>query len=157
MTFSYMVRNLKYPQHWHTAKMVLLSKTKSPMVEISDTRPISLLPYFSKLYEKIFLLHFQKWILNAGILPEKQTGFRAGHNVSTRTVSIIDQIGRGLTLNTVAAALFIDFKSAFNQMWSKGLWMRLQQLKYIIVWLRNYFTNRFAYIEIKENRSNCFS
>ena len=159
-TFNYMIQNLKYPQHWHTAKMVLLSKTKSSMVEISDSRPISLLPCLSKLYEKVFLLHFQKWILNAGILPEEQTGFQAGHNMATRIVTIVDQIGRGLTLNTAAAALFIDFKSAFNQMWFKGLWMKLQQLhcpKYIIAWLRNYLTNRSAYIEVKENRSNCFS
>ena len=59
-TFNYMIQNLKYPQHWHTAKMVLLSKTKSPMVEINDTRPISLFPCLSKLYGKVFLIHFQK-------------------------------------------------------------------------------------------------
>ena len=52
MTFNYMIQNLKYPQHWHTAKMVLLSKTKSSMVEINDTRSISLLPCLSKLYKK---------------------------------------------------------------------------------------------------------
>ena len=155
-----MIQNLKYPQYWHTAKMVLLSKTKSSMVEINDTRPISLLPCLFKLYEKVFLIHFQKWILQAGILPEEQTGFRARHNMFTRIVSIIDQIGCGLTVNTAAAALFIDFKSAFNQMWYKGLWMKLQRLncpKYIIAWLRNYLISRSAHIEIKNNRSKYFS
>ena len=134
--------------------MMLLSTTKPSMVETSDTRPISLLPCFSKLYEEIFLLHFQKRILNVCILPEEQTGFRAGHNMSTCIVSIIDQVERGVTLNTAAAALFLDFKSAFNQIWFKGLWMKLQRLncpKYIIAWLRNYLSNRFAYIEMKEN------
>ncbi|CAF3356947.1 unnamed protein product [Rotaria sp. Silwood2] len=97
---------------------------------------------------------------NKGILPDEQTGFRAGHNMFTRIVSISDQIGQGLITNTAAAVLFVDFKSAFNQMWFKGLWVKLQQLncpKYIIAWLRNYLTGRSAYIEIKGHRSNCFS
>ena len=78
----------------------------------------------------------------------------------THIVSIIDQIGIGLTVNTATTALFIDFKSAFNQMWYKKLWMKLQQLnypKYIIAWLRNYLTSRSAHIEIKNNRSKYFS
>ncbi len=75
------------------------------------TRPISLLSCFSKPYEKIFLAHLQKWIAGAGILPKE-----SGHDVSTRIVAITDQTGQGLALNTATAALFIDFKSAFNQL-----------------------------------------
>ncbi|CAF4902644.1 unnamed protein product, partial [Rotaria sp. Silwood2] len=37
-----------------------------------------------------------------------------------RSVSIIDQIGQTLSVNTAAAGLFIDFKSAFNQLWFNG-------------------------------------
>ena len=78
----------------------------------------------------------------------------------TSIVCIIDQIRRGLTVNTASAALFIDFKSAFNQVWYKGLWMKVHRLncpKYIIAWLRNYLTSRSAHIEIKNNRSKYFS
>jgi hypothetical protein len=157
--FNYMAQNVCFPQHWLTAKMILLSKMKSSIVDINDTRPISLLPCFSKLYEKIFLIHFHQWITDAGILPEEQTGFRQGHNMSTRIVSIIDQIGQGLALNTATAALFVDFKSAFNQLWYKGLWLKLKRLNcplYIIAWLRSYLTGRTAYMEIKGSKSSCF-
>jgi hypothetical protein len=95
-----------------------------------------------------------------GILPDEQTGFRPGHNMSTRIVSIIDQIGQGLALNTATAALFVDFKSAFNQMWIKGLWIKLKRLNcplFIMAWLRNYLTGRSAFIEINGVKSNCFS
>ncbi|CAF1345446.1 unnamed protein product [Rotaria magnacalcarata] len=158
-SFNYMAQHLQYPKHWHTAKMILLSKSKSSIVDVNDTRPISLLPCFSKLYEKVFLVHFQKWISDAGILPEEQTGFRSGDNMFTRIVSIIDRIGQGLTTNTATAALFIDFKTAFNQMWFKGLWVKLKRLNcpnYIMAWLRNYLTKRSAFIEIKGERSNWF-
>lgn len=157
--FNYMVTKICVPQHWLTAKMILLSKTKSPLVEMNDTRPISLLPCFSKLFEKLFLVHLRQWIHENGILPEEQTGFRQGHNMSTRIVSIIDQIGQGLALNTATAALFIDFKSAFNQLWIKGLWFKLKRLNcplYIIAWLRNYLVGRSAFIEVKGIKSNTF-
>ena len=109
------------PAHWQVAKMVLLSKTKSGIVTLDETRPISLLPCFSKINEKCFLVHLRKWVDDQGILPEEQSGFRPGHNMGVRLVSMIDQIGQSLSKNTAAAALFVDFKSAFNQLWYNGL------------------------------------
>ncbi|CAF3265582.1 unnamed protein product [Rotaria sp. Silwood2] len=156
---NYMAEHVRVPQHWLTARMILLSKTKSSIAEINDTRPISLLPCFSKLNEKIFLMHFRKWISENGLLPEEQTGFRSGHNMSTRIVAMVDQIGQGLAVNTATAALFIDFKTAFNQLWFKGLWLKLKRLNcplYIITWLRNYLLGRSAFIEIKGHKSTSF-
>jgi len=158
-SFNFMVKNVCFPRHWLTAKMILLSKTKTSIVDVNDTRPISLLPCFSKLYEKLFLTHFRKWILDNGILPEEQTGFRPAHNMSTRIVSIIDQIGQGLALNTATAAVFVDFKAAFNQLWTKGLWIKLKRLNcplFLFAWLRNYLTGRSAFIEIKGIQSGLF-
>jgi len=106
--------SLQTPSHWHIAKMILLSKTKSKTTTIDKTRPISLLPCFSKLFEKCFLIHLRSWIDDFAILPPEQTGFRPKHNMSVRLVSMIDQIGQSLSMNTAAAALFVDFSSAFN-------------------------------------------
>jgi hypothetical protein len=58
--------------------MILLSKIKTNIVDVNDTRLISLLPYFSKLYEKVFLGHFRQWVNDNDILPDEQTGFRPG-------------------------------------------------------------------------------
>jgi hypothetical protein len=157
---NYMSNTARVPPHWRRAKMILLPKAKSAVVDIGDTRPISLLPCFSKLYEKIFLTHLRQWINDNGILPEEQTGFRPGHNMSTRIVAIIDQIGQGLAVNTATAALFIDFKAAFNQLWFKGLWVKLKRLNcplHLIAWLRNYLSHRSAQIEIKGETSNGFN
>jgi hypothetical protein len=158
-SFNAFSMSFRSPPHWHIAKMVLLSKTKSKIVTLDDTRPISLLPSCSKLYEKCFIIHFRKWIEDQGILPEEQTGFRPGHNMAVRLVSIIDQIGQSLSKNTAAAALFVDFKSAFNQLWYNGLWLKLKRLHcplHIVAWLRHYLSGRSAYIEIKDAQSILF-
>jgi hypothetical protein len=92
--------------------MILLSKTKSIVIPIEEKRLISLLPCFSKLFEKCFLIHFRQWINEQGVLPAEQSGFRPGHNMTVRLVAIIDQIGQSLSMNTAAAALFVDFCTA---------------------------------------------
>ena len=157
--FNHMAKHASFPQHWLTARMVLLSKTKSSVVGLNDTRPISLLPCFSKLYEKIFLVHFRKWIDDNAILPDEQTGFRPRHNMATRTVAIIDQIGQGLITNTATAGLFIDYKAAFNQLWFQGLWVKLKRLNcplQYIMWLKAYLQDRSAFIEMKGTNSKEF-
>ncbi|CAF3249472.1 unnamed protein product [Rotaria sp. Silwood2] len=80
--------------------------------------------------------------------------------MAMRLVSIIDKIGQCLALNTAAAAIFVDFKTAFNQLWYKGLWLKLYKLDcpaYLLAWLRNYLVGRSAYIELKETKSTAFT
>ena len=143
-----------------TAKMILLSKTKTNIVEIDDTRPISFLPPFSKLYEKVFLNHFNHWIVENRTLPNKQTGFRTGHNMAIRLVSIINQIEQSLTVNTAAAGLIVDFKGASNQLWFNGRMLKLSNLgcpTYLMAWLRRYLSGRTAYISINGTTTSTFS
>ena len=76
-----------------------------------------------------------------------------------RLVAIIDQIGQNLSKNTAAAAIFIDFRSAFNQLWFNGLWLKLRKLNCplpLIAWLRHYLNDRKAYMEIKGQISTTF-
>ncbi|CAF1308615.1 unnamed protein product [Adineta steineri] len=79
--------------------------------------------------------------------------------MSVRLVSMIDQIGQSLSMNTAAAALFVDFSSAFNQLWFNGLWLKLNKLScplYIIAWLKHYLCGRKAYTGIKSTISSTF-
>ena len=59
-----------------------------------------------------------------------------------------------------AAALFVDFKTAFNQLWYHGLCLKLTRLccplEKSIGWLRHYRSRRSAYMEIKGSRSPTF-
>ncbi|CAF1626028.1 unnamed protein product [Rotaria magnacalcarata] len=133
--------------------MILLSKIKSKIISIEDTRPIFLLPCVSKLFEKCFVIHFRKWINEQGILPAEQSGFRPGHNMAVRLVAIINQIGQSLTKSTATAALFVDFRTVFNELGFKGLWFKLINLQcplYLISWLRHYLRGRKTYIDIKK-------
>jgi hypothetical protein len=106
------------------------------------------------------MIHFREWIKEQDILPAKQSGFHPGHNMAVCLVGIIDQIGRSLSKNTAAAALFVDFRTTFNQLWFNGLWLKLNKLEFpthLIAWLRHYLRGRKAYIDIKNTSSSMFN
>jgi len=93
------------------------------------------------------MIYFRQWIHDQGILPDEQSGFRPGHNMAVRLVAIVDQIGQSLSKNTATAALFVDFRTAFNQTWYKGLWLKLYKLHcplHFLAWLRHYLTGRLT-------------
>ena len=92
-------------------------------------------------------------------LPNK-VGFVRATNMAVRLVAITDQIGQSLFKNTAAAALFVDFRTEFNQLWFNGLWLKLTKLHcpiQLIAWLRHYLTGRKAYIDIKSKVSTLFN
>jgi hypothetical protein len=106
------------------------------------------------------VIHFRQWINEQGILPAEQSGFRPGHNMAVRLVGIIDQIGQSLSKKTAAAALFVDFRTAFNQLWFNGLCLKSNNLEcpmHLIAWLRHYLRGRKAYIDIKNTSPSMFN
>ena len=97
--------------------------------------------------------------MEKGTLPDEQTGFRKGHNMAIRLVSIVNQIGQSLTVNTPAAGLFVDFKGAFNQLWFNDLMLKLSRLdcpSYLVAWLERYFSSTTAYISINGTTTSTF-
>jgi hypothetical protein len=81
--FNQLLIDNTYPQHWKLSKMILLPKDKSTIIPIERTRPISLLPCLSKVYERCFLIYLLQWMNNHGILPPEQSGFRQHHSTTT--------------------------------------------------------------------------
>ena len=80
--------------------------------------------------------------------------------MAERLISIIDQIGRSLTVSTAAVGLFIDFQAAFNQLWFSRLKLILSRLDchlYLMAWLKTYLSERSVFISINDTTSTAFS
>ena len=59
---------------------------------ISNYRPISVLPSFSKMLERIMYNCLQKYLKYQNILYNKQFGFRTGHSTEHAIAQLVDQI-----------------------------------------------------------------
>ncbi|CAF2154157.1 unnamed protein product, partial [Rotaria magnacalcarata] len=89
---------------------------------------------------------------NHGILPDNQSGFRAGHRLQTRVLLLIEQISSYMSNSSPVATVFVDFKSAFDQLWFEGCLGKLCRMGIPSVyakWIQAWLNDRQATIEIQ--------
>ncbi|CAM2719395.1 unnamed protein product [Rotaria socialis] len=68
-TYNNLFRTADWGKHWKTARTICLNKIDTPAPTTNQLRPISMLPIFSKIYRKLFLLRFHSWSSRMNILP----------------------------------------------------------------------------------------
>ena len=61
-------------------------------VKIGNYRPISVLPCFSKILERIMYNRFYKYLTGNNILYKKQFGFQTRHSMEHAKIQLVDQI-----------------------------------------------------------------
>ncbi|CAF2070985.1 unnamed protein product [Rotaria magnacalcarata] len=130
---------------WKIARTICLNKSDNPAPTTSQLRPISMLPVFSKIYEKLFLLRFNNWSTKMNVLPAQQSGSRPHQATTSRVNCLLEQITQSLRYNTFTPVVYIDFMQAFDKLWQQGLVLKLNKLNCpsaYLAWIVNYFTGR---------------
>ena len=79
-TKSLFVRN--FPEDWNIARIAPIFKSGAKDYR-SNYRPTSVLPFISKLFEKLIFKQFYKHLDANQSLYEHQSGFRLLHSVAT--------------------------------------------------------------------------
>ncbi len=146
------------PSYWKHVKMKLLAK-KDSICLAKDTRPISLLDIFLKIFERLFLSRFQRVLKNRGILHESQSGFRSNFRLQSRVLVLIDQISSLMSSSSPVATVFVDFKQAFDQLWWTGCLSKLIRLgipKAYVLWIEYWLKGRVCFIEMNNKKSRLF-
>jgi len=80
----------------------------------SNRRPISILPFFSKLYEKAVHAQLSYYIEKNKILMENQFGFRKGLSIDIAVLKLVDWINDSFEAGLIPAAVFLDMRKAFD-------------------------------------------
>ncbi len=132
------IKQYYFPSAWKSAVIVPICKTGDP-VNVTNYRPISILPVVSKVIEKVvcnqLLEHF-----NLGHFPihPMQFGFRAHQSTETANCYFVKQIKSSLDRRGVVGAVFLDFKKAFDTVNHNVLLSKLSRL--------NFSTNTLTWI-----------
>jgi hypothetical protein len=143
------------PSRFKVVKMILLAK-KYSICTPDLTRPIALLDSFLKIQERLFLNRFRMILKNQGILPNTQSGFRPGHRLQTRVLLLVEQISSYMSNSSPVATVFVDFKSAFDQIWLEGCigkLLRMGRPVAYVNWIKMWLLDRRCTIEIQGKRS----
>ena len=93
------------PSKLKIAKVIPLYKTKDPAL-FSNYRPISLLPFFSKILER--LMH------NRLYTAMNQFGFRKNYSTFLALMDLVDNISKNIDEGNYSIGIFLDLSKAFD-------------------------------------------
>ena len=95
------------------AKVIPLFKNGDPE-NIANYRPISVLPCFSKVFERIMYNRLYKYLCEEKLLYSKQFGFQKSHSTDHGIVHLVDQIYESFENDHYTLGVFIDLSKAFD-------------------------------------------
>ena len=95
------------------AKVVPLSKNSDPE-NITNYRPMSVLPCFFKVLDRIMYNGLHKYSCEKKLLYSKQFGLQKGHSTNHAIVHLVDQIYESFKNDNYTFGVFIDLSKAFD-------------------------------------------
>ena len=103
----------KFPERWKKALVKPLPKVANP-VSATDYRPISLLPAFSKILEKLIAKQMVEYLKNTGYLDNLQSAYKQSHSTITALLNVTDDIYEALEDSELTFLILLDYSKAFD-------------------------------------------
>ena len=146
MIFESAIRLNHFPDSWKKGNIIPVHKKESKNL-VKNYRPISLLPIFGKIFEKIIYNKLFQYLQENKFLSDNQSGFRSGDSCISQLIAITHEIYKAFDGNPSleTRGVFLDISKAFDKVWHDGL---LYKLKFLGVdggfynILKNYLQNR---------------
>ena len=123
--FDHSIAVGKFPSTWKLANVQPVHKKNSRQLK-SNYRPISLLPIFSKIFEKLIFDTMYGFFVENDLISKHQSGFRPGDSTINQLLAITDEIYQSFENNAETRAAFLDISKAFDKVWHEGLLFKLK-------------------------------
>ena len=156
--FNLSLQKGSFPDKLKIAKVTPVFKADD-VNELWNYRPISVLPCFYKIQERIMYNRLFKYLKTNEILYKKQFGFQEGHSTEHAIIQLIDQINNCFEKNHFTLGISIDLKKAFDNVDHAIL---IKKLKHYGIkgnnlrWFESYLENRKQYITYETNKFTAF-
>ena len=102
-----------FPSRWKTAKVTPIFKRGDP-TDVSNYRPISVLPTLSKIAERHVRNAVYSFLSENYSIYLRQSGFRLKHSTETALIKIIDDLIFNLDNERVSGMVLVDYRKAFD-------------------------------------------
>lgn len=144
-----------FPTKWKHAKVLPIPKPNN------EYRPISILPFLSKVLEKLLHKQMINYINDKKLLSNYQSGFRTSHSCTTTLLDVAENVRREVDVGRVIFLILLDHSKAFDTVDHRLLCKKLKHFFHFsttaISLLESYLTNRTQSVFTKLSTSSSLS
>lgn len=144
-----------FPEKLKQAKVTPIHKADDKRL-INNYRPISVLPLFSKVLEKLMYSRLITFIEKHKILTDNQYGFREKHSTYMALINMVDQISDEMDKKKFSIGIFLDLSKAFDTIDHQILLQKLEIYGVrgiTLKWFTSYLTNRKQCVSVNNEYS----
>ncbi len=131
----------------------LIKKPQLDPSELANYRPISNLPFMSKILEKVVSAQLCPFLQKKDLCEEFQSGFRPHHSTETALVKITNEFLLASDQGCISLLVLLDLSAAFDTIDHDILIDRLQIYMGIqgqaLRWFRSYLSDRYHFFLFK--------
>ena len=145
-----------FPHSLKIAKVTPIFKKDDPS-QISNYRPISILPSISKILEKLVYKRLYTFLLYNSLLIPNQYGFRKNHSTDYALINLCDKIIDSLSKKEHIIGIFLDLSKAFDTIDHHILLYKLERYGIrgnTLRWFENYLSHRSQYVLFNSHESS---
>ena len=147
----------KVPTAFKQAIVTPLQKNKSCGTDFSNYRPVSNLPFLSKVLERIVLQQVISHCNTNHLTDPLQSAYRVGHSTETALIKVFDDLLTTMDNKMVSILTLLDLSAAFDTVDHQILLTRFDNLFGIQSdaknWFQSYLDNRYQCVKIQNATS----
>ena len=135
----------------------LLKKTHLDPGSLNNYRPVSNLPFFSKVLERVVSQQLSDHILFSDLFEPFQSAFRACHSTETALTKVVNDLLLNMDSDSTSVLLLLDLSAAFDTIDHRILLDRLENTFGIsglaLAWLQSYLSERTQCVSFNNSTS----
>ena len=144
--FEHSLKKGKFLEKLKKANVVPVHKKEDKML-VKNYRPISLLPIFGKMFERVIYNSLFNYFQSNILFTPSQSGFLPGDSCDVELLSTVCEIQTAFDENPTAdvRGVFLDISKAFDKNWHDGIIFKLKAYDVegeLLLRLKSFLKNR---------------